>query len=293
VRFIARINTKKRSGAIYRTNKMKIVKVRDIRIGGKNPLCLIAGPCVIENEKVTFEIAKKLKEIAEKLEIPFIFKSSYDKANRSSLNSYRGPGLKKGLEILSRIKQKLKIPVLSDVHCQQDIKEASEILDVIQIPALLSRQTDLILKAASTQKPINIKKGQFLSPWAVKNIIEKALSTGNQNILITERGISFGYHNLVADFRALPIMRKFGYPVIFDATHSVQYPAGASLSSSGASEFVPYLARAAAAVGCDGLFLEVHTNPKTALCDGPNMLALKDLLRLLQAVKEIDQLIKK
>ncbi len=272
---------------------MRIVKVKNIKIGGKNPFCLIAGPCVIEGKKITFEVAERLKEITEKLKIPFIFKSSYDKANRTSLNSYRGPGLKKGLEILFQIKQKLQIPVLSDVHCRHDIDEAAKILDVIQIPALLSRQTDLILEAASTGKVINIKKGQFLSPWAVKNIIGKVISTGNRNILITERGTFFGYHNLVSDFRALPIMRKFGYPVIFDATHSVQYPAGDAPFSSGASEFVPYLAQAAVAVGCDGLFLEVHKNPRDALCDGPNMLALKDLPGLLKVVKKIDKLIKK
>ncbi|MCK4244768.1 MAG: 3-deoxy-8-phosphooctulonate synthase [Candidatus Omnitrophica bacterium] len=271
---------------------MKTVKVKNIKIGSKNPFCLIAGPCVIEGEKITFETAERLKEITERLKIPFIFKSSYDKANRSSLNSYRGPGLKKGLKILFQIKQKLQIPILSDIHCQHDIDEAAEVLDVIQIPALLSRQTDLILKAASTGKVVNIKKGQFLSPWAVKNVIEKVISTGNKNILITERGTFFGYHNLVSDFRALPIMRKFGYPVIFDATHSVQYPAGDSPSSSGASEFAPYLAQAAVAVGCDGLFLEVHKNPERALCDGPNMLALKDLPGLLKVVKKIDRLIK-
>ena len=272
---------------------MRIVKVGRIKIGGGNPFCLIAGPCVIEEAKSTFEVAEKLKNITGKLKIPFIFKSSYDKANRSSLHSYRGPGLKKGLKILFDVRQKLKIPVLSDVHCRCDIEQASEVLDVIQIPAFLCRQTDLILKAGSTGKVINIKKGQFLPPQAVKNIIEKVVSTGNKNILITERGVSFGYHNLISDFRALPIMRKFGYPVVFDATHSVQYPAGDSLSSSGASEFVPYLARAAVAVGCDALFLEVHQNPKRAFCDGPNMLALQDLSRLLKVVKEIDDLIKK
>ena len=272
---------------------MRIVRIDKIKIGGNNPFCLIAGPCVIEGAKSTFEIAAELKKITGKLKIPFIFKSSYDKANRSSLHSYRGPGLKKGLKILFDIKQKLKIPVLSDVHCKYDAEQASEILDVIQIPAFLCRQTDLILKAASTGKVINIKKGQFLSPQAVKNIIEKVLSTGNKNILITERGVSFGYHNLVSDFRALPIIRKFGYPVVFDATHSVQYPAGDSPVSSGASEFVPYLARAAVAVGCDALFLEVHKNPGRALSDGPNMLALQDLPHLLKVVKKIDDLIKK
>ncbi len=271
---------------------MKIVKVGKIKIGGGNPFCLIAGPCVIEGVKSTFELAKELKDITEKLKIPFIFKSSYDKANRTSIHSYRGPGLKKGLKTLFEIKQKLKIPVLSDVHCRDDVEEASAVLDVIQIPAFLCRQTDLILKVASTGKVINIKKGQFLSPPAVKNIIEKVNSVGNKNILLTERGTSFGYNNLVSDFRALPIMRKFGYPVVFDATHSVQYPAGGSLSSSGDSEFVPYLARAAVAVGCDALFLEVHKNPKIALSDGPNMLALKNLPKLLKVAKKIDRLVK-
>jgi len=271
-----------------RKNKLtKEIKIGEIKIGGGNIFCLIAGPCVIEDEKATFEIAEKLKECCYEENIPFIFKASYDKANRSSLTSFRGIGLKKGLKVLKKIKETLNVPVTSDVHCITQIPFAKEVLDILQIPAFLCRQTDLLLSAGKTGKPVNIKKGQFLSPYEVKNIIEKIESTGNKNVIITERGTFFGYNNLVSDFRSLPIMRNFGYPVIYDATHSVQQPGKLGKSSGGNREFVPFLAKAAVAVGCDGIFIEVHENPKIALSDGPNMLYLKDLKNLLSILKKI------
>lgn len=266
------------------------IKIKDVKIGGGNSLVLIAGPCVIESRENCLRAAKQLKTITAKLKMPFIFKSSYDKANRTSLGSYRGPGLEKGIQILKEVKETLGLPILSDVHCTAEVKPAAKVLDVLQIPALLSRQTDLIRAAAATGKAINVKKGQFLAPWDMAGVIKKIESTGNKNILITERGTSFGYNNLVSDFRSLPIMRQFGYPIIYDATHSVQLPSGAGAVSSGESEFVPYLSRAAVAVGCDALFLEVHENPKAALCDGPNMLSLKQLEELLKQVLAIDRL---
>ena len=224
---------------------MKEVKINKIRIGNSNPLLLIAGPCVIESERECCNTAKRLKEITAELDIPFIFKSSYDKANRTSIDSPRGPGLKKGLKILKNIKGKLNLPILSDVHSKDEIKDAAKVLDVIQIPAFLCRQTDFVIAVAKTKRIVNVKKGQFLSPWDTKNIIKKIESTGNKNILITERGFSFGYNNLVADMRSIPIMRQFGYPVVFDATHSVQLPGGAGTASGGQREFVAHLARAA------------------------------------------------
>ena len=271
---------------------MKTIRVKNIRINSAGPLVLIAGPCVIEDKKSTLQVAQKLKRLTSRLRIPLIFKASFDKANRSSIRSYRGPGIKQGLKILREIKQEFNIPILSDVHNRDEIQEAAKILDVIQIPAFLCRQTDLILAAAKTGKVINVKKGQFLAPWDVVQIIKKIESAGNKRILITERGTSFGYNNLVSDMRSLVIMREFGYPVIYDATHSVQLPGGKGYASSGESQFVAYLARAAAAVGCAGLFLEVHTAPAKALCDGPNMLALKSLEKLLVQVKAIDRLVK-
>jgi 2-dehydro-3-deoxyphosphooctonate aldolase (KDO 8-P synthase) len=264
------------------------VRLGRIKIGKGNPLALIAGPCVIESEQLCLSTAKTIKEICRKLGIPFIFKSSFDKANRTSLNSFRGPGFKKGLRVLSRIKRELNIPLLSDVHCQEQVKPAAEVLDIIQIPAFLCRQTDLLLAAGKTGKAINIKKGQFLAPADVLPIIKKVESTGNNNILITERGVSFGYNNLVSDFRALDIMRDFGYPVFYDATHSVQLPSGLGKASGGERRFVPGLCRAAVACGCDGLFIEVHPEPDKALCDGPNMIDLKQLEALLKQVKKIE-----
>lgn len=272
---------------------MREIKINGIRIGNGNPFMLIAGPCVIESERESYNTAKRLKEITAELNIPLIFKSSYDKANRTSIDSPRGPGLKKGLKILKNIKDKLNLPILSDVHSENEIKDAAKILDVIQIPAFLCRQTDFVIAVAKTKRAVNVKKGQFLSPWDTKNIIKKIESTGNKNILITERGFSFGYNNLVADMRSIPIMRQFGYPVVFDATHSVQLPGGAGTSSGGQREFVAHLARAAAAVGCDGIFMEVHPCPDKALCDGPNMINLDNLFLILKQLKEIDNLVRR
>lgn len=265
---------------------MQQVKVKNITIGDKNKLVLIAGPCVIESESATLSIANRIKEVSSKYGVSFIFKSSFDKANRMSLESFRGPGIKKGLDVLNKVKSKVGVSVLSDVHCAKDIAEAAKVLDIIQIPAFLSRQTDIVVAAAKTGKVVNIKKGQFLAPWDILPIIKKVESTGNKKIIITERGVSFGYNNLVTDFRALEIIRQFGYPVIYDATHSIQIPGGKGSSSGGERQFVEGLSRAAVAFGCDGLFLEVHTEPDKALCDGPNMIDLKGLDKLLaQAVK--------
>ena len=268
------------------------ISIQNIRIGGRTPFVLIAGPCVIESESSTLEAAARLKQITTDLGIPFIFKSSFDKANRSSGKSFRGPGLKEGLRILGRVGRELRLPLLSDVHRFEEIGPAAEVLDVIQIPAFLCRQTDFVMDVAKTGRVVNIKKGQFLAPWDVKNVAEKAMSAGNDKIIITERGVSFGYNNLVADMRSLPIIRGFGYPVVFDATHSVQLPGAGGTASSGDRAFVPHLARAATAAGIDALFMEVHACPDKALCDGPNMLSLDDLPALLKQVRDIDRIIK-
>lgn len=268
---------------------MHKVNVNNIKIGEKGKLVLIAGPCVIESQRLCLETGKRVKDIAANLNIPYIFKSSFDKANRLSFDSYRGPGIKKGLEILNAVKQKLDVPVLSDIHCKSDIAEAAAVLDIIQIPAFLCRQTDIVLETAKTGKVINIKKGQFLAPWDILPIIKKVESAGNKKILITERGASFGYNNLVSDFRSLKIMRQFGYPVIYDATHSVQLPGGKGARSGGQREFVEGLSRAAVAFGCDGIFLEVHPAPDKALCDAANMIKLKDLEKLLKQIKKIEK----
>lgn len=269
------------------------IKIGEVSIGGKSPLVFIAGPCVIETEKLTLKIAERLKKLSDTLNVPLIFKSSYDKANRTSVKSYRGPGLKEGLRILEKVKKTTGMPVLSDIHSVEEISQAAEVLDVLQIPAFLCRQTDLIIASAKTGKPVNIKKGQFLSPWDVKNVIDKLLSTGNNNIIITERGTSFGYNNLVVDFRGLPIIRSYGYPVIFDVTHSLQLPGGQGSSSGGQIEFAEPLARAAVAVDVDGLFLEVHLEPDKALCDGPNMLSMDKLTSLIQKVIGISKVVRK
>ncbi len=268
-----------------------------IRIGGKNPLFLIGGPCVLENRDHAFSIAREINNICQDLNIPFIFKSSYDKANRSSLKSFRGPGLKEGLQILSEIKQELSIPVLSDVHETGQIQRAAEVLDVIQIPAFLCRQTDLIVTAARTQKPLNIKKGQFISPYEVNNIVEKVTDQGNESIILTERGTSFGYGNLIFDVRSIPIMKELGFPVVIDASHSVQLPGGEGHSSGGDAKFIPYIARAGISAGCDGIFCEIHDNPGKALSDKHNSLKLneletflKGLLKLRSAVDKINTL---
>ena len=266
-----------------------IVNVGKIAIGDGNPLVLIAGPCVIETHDAVSETAAFLKDVTDELQIPFIFKTSYDKANRTSLGSYRGPGLSKGLEIISAIKDKYNIPVISDVHRFHEIGPAAQVLDILQVPAFLCRQTDFILAVSETGKPVNIKKGQFLAPGNVERVIEKVVSTGNRQVLVTERGTTFGYNNLVVDFRGLSIMRDLGWPVIFDATHSVQLPGGAGTTSGGQREFVPLMARAATAAGVDGIFIEVHKDPDCALCDGPNSLPLhsvKPLLKELKAIRE-------
>ncbi len=273
--------------------KSYVVKIGNIAIGKGCPLVLIAGPCVIENEESALYHARQLLKISKKLKTPFIYKTSYDKANRTSIKSFRGPGLLKGLRILKKIKREVGVPVLSDVHCAKQIEEAARVLDVIQIPAFLCRQTDFIIAAAKTQRPINIKKGQFLSPHDMKYVIEKILTTGNRKIMLTERGTSFGYNNLVSDMRSLPTLKEFGYPVIYDATHSVQLPGASGKASGGQKEFIPSLARAATAIGIDGLFLEVHKKPESALSDGPNMLRLAELENLLRQIKTIDATVKK
>ncbi|MGA1874555.1 MAG: 3-deoxy-8-phosphooctulonate synthase [bacterium] len=269
------------------------IHIGNVQIGGeKAPLVLIAGPCVIESEIHTLHIARLLKSMTEELSVPFIFKASFDKANRSSRSSFRGPGLLQGLKILHKVRQELEIPVLSDVHEVGQVEEAAKVLDIIQIPAFLCRQTDLLMAAAATKKPVNVKKGQFLSPWEAKNFIDKVCSGGNEDLIITERGTSFGYNNLVVDMRALPIMRGFGYPVVFDATHSVQLPGKEGGCSSGEREYIPFLARAAIAAGCDAIFMEVHDRPDQAKCDGPNMVSLEALASLLPVLKKIDTCMK-
>jgi 2-dehydro-3-deoxyphosphooctonate aldolase (KDO 8-P synthase) len=255
------------------------------------PLLLISGPCVIENYAITFEIASCLKDLTRKLGIPFLFKASYDKANRTSIDAYRGPGIEKGLEILSRVKSELGIQMLSDVHRISEVAPASTVLDVIQIPAFLCRQTDFILEVARAGKPVNLKKGQFVAPMDMRNVVEKIRSTGNQQILLTERGSTFGYNNLVVDMRGIPMMQQTGCPVIFDATHSVQLPGGRGSSSGGQREFAPVLARAAVAAGADGVFMEVHPDPDHALCDGPNSLQLDRVGRLVSELVDIKRLL--
>ncbi|MFC2160331.1 3-deoxy-8-phosphooctulonate synthase [Acidobacteriota bacterium] len=264
-----------------------------IKIGGENPLFLIGGPCVLENRDHAFSMAKSINDICLELDIPFIFKASYDKANRSSIKSFRGPGLDEGLQILSEIKQELSIPVLSDVHETVQIQKAAQILDIIQIPAFLSRQTDLIIEAAQTQKPLNIKKGQFLSPDEVINIVEKVTNQGNESIILTERGTSFGYGNLVFDVRSIPIMKEMGFPVVIDASHSVQFPGGKGDASGGDATFIPYVARAGISVGCDGIFCEIHDNPEKALSDKHNSLLLNELRSFLKGLLILRSAVKK
>ena len=268
------------------------IQIGPLTISANGPFFMISGPCVIEDEAITLEIARSLRQLRDELDIPIIFKSSYDKANRTSLHSFRGPGIEKGLEILQKVKDDTGLPVLSDVHQIGEIESARKVLDVIQIPAFLCRQSDLVLAAARSGRPINIKKGQFLSPWEMGQAIEKVTSTGNQNILVTERGNSFGYNNLVVDMRSIPIMRGFGFPVVFDATHSVQLPGGAGTCSGGQREFVDHLAKAAVAAGADGVFMEIHPDPDCALCDGPNSLPLNELRPLLIKLKELHHLIR-
>jgi len=264
----------------------------DFQVGIDQPLFLIAGPCVIENEQLVIETAGTLKEITSALGIPFIFKSSFDKANRSSHESFRGPGMEAGLAILEKVKAQLGVPVLTDVHEDTPLDEVAAVVDVLQTPAFLCRQTNFIQNVARQGKPVNIKKGQFLSPWDMKNVSDKALATGNEQIMVCERGASFGYNNLVSDMRSLAVMRDTGVPVVFDATHSVQLPGGQGSCSGGQREFVPVLARAAVAAGVSGLFMETHPDPATALSDGPNAWPLGEMQALLVTLKEIDSTIK-
>ena len=268
------------------------IKVGNVVLGGNRPLALIAGPCAIEDEGLTLRIAEYLQKLCTELGIGLIFKASYDKANRTSVTSFRGPGLEEGLRILERVRTEFELPVLSDVHDVSQVSAAAEVLDVIQIPAFLSRQTDLLVAAGETGKAVNVKKGQFLAPWDMKNAVGKIESTGNRKILLTERGASFGYNNLVVDMRSLVIMREMGYPVIFDATHAVQLPGGAGGASSGQRQYVGALSRAAVATGIDALFWEVHEDPDRALCDGPNCLPLAQLRQSLQEVMAIDRIVK-
>jgi 2-dehydro-3-deoxyphosphooctonate aldolase (KDO 8-P synthase) len=256
-------------------------------IGAGGPLMVIAGPCAIESEDIVFHAARVLKEICSRLGLPLVFKSSYDKANRSSVKSFRGPGLEKGLRILEEVRRKTGVPVMSDVHSAQEAGAAGQALDALQIPAFLCRQTDLIIAAGNTGKPVNIKKGQFLSPWEMNNVAVKFASTGNEKLFLTERGVSFGYNNLVVDMRAIPVMQGFGTPVVFDATHSVQLPGGMGEASGGQREFAPALARAAVAAGADGVFIETHPEPERALCDGPNMMPLGEVEGILTSLKKI------
>lgn len=262
-------------------------------VGLDQPLFLIAGPCVIESEQLQVDTAGTLKEITGRLGIPFIFKSSFDKANRTSINSFRGPGMEEGLRVLAEVKRQIQVPVLTDVHEYTPMDEVASVVDVLQTPAFLVRQTDFITKVCATGKPVNIKKGQFLSPWDMKPVVEKAKSTGNHNIMVCERGASFGYNNLVSDMRSLSVMRETGCPVVFDATHSVQLPGGADGKSGGQREFVPVLARAAMAVGIAGIFMETHPDPDKALSDGPNAWPLGRMERLLETLKVLDAQVKR
>ena len=272
---------------------MHIVNVGPYKVGPGQPLLLLAGPCVLEGYEHSLAIGKEVKRICEKLGMPYVFKASFDKANRSSYDSFRGPGLEEGLKQLAAIKKELGVPIVSDIHETSQVKKAAEVIDILQIPAFLCRQTDLVYAAGKTGKCVNVKKGQFLAPWDMKNVIGKLEAAGNRNILLTERGSSFGYNTLVTDMRGLAIMRELGYPVVMDATHSVQIPGGKGTSSGGQSQYVPHMARAAAAVGIDSLFLEVHDDPSKALSDGPNMVRLDQLEALLKDVLAIDAITRK
>jgi 2-dehydro-3-deoxyphosphooctonate aldolase (KDO 8-P synthase) len=268
------------------------VSLGTLRLGGGNPLFLIAGPCVIESESHARTIAERVKKIVTDVGVPYIFKASYDKANRSSIQSFRGPGLTEGLRILAKIKKELSVPILTDIHEVSQAAATAEVADILQIPAFLARQTDLLLAAAKTGRIINIKKGQFLSPWDMRNVVEKVASCGNHNIILTERGASFGYNNLVVDMRTFPILKKFGYPVVYDVTHSVQLPGEQGNASGGQPEFIEPLARAGVAAGVDGIFLETHDNPQAALSDGANALPLAQLPELLVRLKALSGLVR-
>jgi 2-dehydro-3-deoxyphosphooctonate aldolase (KDO 8-P synthase) len=270
----------------------KRLSIGEFQIGGDLPIAVIAGPCVIESKESALQHATALKEKADRVGVPYIFKSSYDKANRSSVRSFRGPGLKKGLEILAEVKKQVGVPVLTDVHEIDQVGPVKEVADILQIPAFLCRQTDFVIAVGNSGKIVNVKKGQFLAPWDMNNVVEKIRSTGNEQILLTERGVSFGYNNLVSDMRSLVVMRELGYPVVFDATHSLQLPGGLGNASGGERRYIPALARAGVAAGIDALFMEVHQDPDHALSDGANSLDLKDFEKLLQTVKVIDSLTK-
>ena len=271
----------------------KSVTIGNIEIGGGRPLAIIAGPCVIESRESALKHASLLKEAADRVGVPYIFKSSYDKANRSSADSYRGPGLVKGLEVLAEIKKKTGVPLLTDVHEREQVSSVREVADVLQIPAFLCRQTDFVLAVARSGRVVNVKKGQFLAPWDIGNVVDKIVSTGNDQVLLTERGVSFGYNNLISDMRSLVVMRGLGYPVVFDATHSLQLPGGLGRASGGERKYIAPLARAGVAAGVDALFMEVHEDPDHALSDGPNSLPLKEFEGLIRVVKEIDGLLKR
>lgn len=270
----------------------KKVTVGQVRIGGGLPFAVIAGPCVIESKESALRHAAALKEKADRAGVPYIFKSSYDKANRSSLNSFRGPGLEKGLEILEQVKTRIGVPILTDVHEIEQVAAVKAVADILQIPAFLCRQTDFVLAVANSGRVVNVKKGQFLAPWDMRNVLDKILSTGNDQVLLTERGVSFGYNHLISDMRSLVVMRELGYPVVFDATHSLQLPGGLGSASGGERKYIPALARAAVAAGVDALFMEVHEDPEHALSDGPNSLPLSDFESLLKVAKQVDALVK-
>ena len=267
----------------------RTVNVNGVKFGGKNPLALIAGPCVIESRELCMEMAKKLSAMAKRMNVPFVFKASYDKANRTSIRSYRGPGIAKGLEILAEVKTKYNVPILTDVHSEQEVPIVAQVADILQIPAFLCRQTDLVVAAGESGKAVNIKKGQFLAPWDMKNVVRKIEETGNKKILLTERGVSFGYNTLVADMRSLLIMRELGWPVIFDCTHSVQSPGGAGDASGGDGKYAPHLAKAAVAVGVDGIFLETNVDPSKALSDKANAMPLSDVAGLWKKLRAINE----
>ena len=271
---------------------MKRIKLGNFEIGG-DKLTILAGPCAIESQEILNKTAEKLKEITTKLDINFVFKSSFDKANRSSINSFRGPGLEKGLEMLEKVKKEFDLPIVTDIHTPDQASVTAEVADILQIPAFLCRQTDLLVAAAKTGKIVNIKKGQFLAPEQMKPLIKKVEDSGNNNILVTDRGTTFGYNNLVVDFRGIPIMQSFGYPVVFDATHSVQLPGANGCSSGGDRRFVPVLAKAAMAAGANALFFEIHPNPDIAKCDGPNMIALDKAEELFVICKDIFELVRR
>lgn len=277
---------------INKLEKTREIKIKDFTIGGKQRFTLIAGPCAIETEEMSLEVAKKIKEICDKLGINYIFKSSFDKANRSSIHSYRGVGMEEGLRILEKVKNEIGVPVITDVHEAWQCEKVAKVVDMLQIPAFLCRQTDLIIAAGKTGLPVNVKKGQFLAPWDMKNVVTKMNEIGNPNVLLCERGNVFGYNNFVVDMRGLLEMRKFGVPVVFDATHSVQIPGGLSSCSGGNREYVFPLMKAALSVGVDAIFAEVHPNPNTAPCDGPNMLYLDDLEEVLKVAVKLDNIAK-